>query len=96
MLKFLTDRRINHYLRLQYPVEASLSDQGFYVGRYPDLPGCEAVGITPADLYHALNGARRDWISERLRAGASVPAPNSHLADALEPMTLAKTISMAV
>ncbi|MEO1483776.1 MAG: type II toxin-antitoxin system HicB family antitoxin [Myxococcota bacterium] len=96
MIKLLTRRRVNHYLRLQYPADVSMTDDGSFFGTYPDLPGCEAMGESPAALFVALDAARKRWISDRLSAGGQIPAPNTHLAERAEPMPLSKTISLAV
>lgn len=77
-MSILLGRKFRYYLRLQYPVRAFMTEAGF-VGRLPDLPGCECNASTPRELYERLETKRREWIAERLARGEHVPMPNSHL-----------------
>lgn len=78
-LNRLFGRRLRHYLRLQYPAEILVTPQGFYYGHYPDLPGCDAIGSSPAEIYAALDRERRQWLQARVHRDLPVPAPNTHL-----------------
>ncbi|MEM6733824.1 MAG: hypothetical protein AAF658_19845, partial [Myxococcota bacterium] len=49
-------------------------------GHYPDLPGCEAIALTPGELHPMLELERRDWIRERIADDRPIPFPNNHLA----------------
>ncbi|MEM6559213.1 MAG: hypothetical protein AAF605_05450 [Myxococcota bacterium] len=75
----LFNRKLKHFLRLEYPLTVILSDDGRYRGEYLDLPGCEACAERPADLYATLERMRREWIRRRLSENRTVPFPNDHL-----------------
>lgn len=77
--KVLFNRKLKHFLRLEYPLTVILADDGRYRGRYLDLPGCEASAKKPADLYATLERMRREWIRKRLSENRAVPLPNEHL-----------------
>jgi hypothetical protein len=70
-------RRLQHYLRLSYPVQVVAIDDAFQ-GCFPDLPGCERTHTEPRRLYRELEAARHAWILERVAAGLPIPVPNGH------------------
>jgi predicted RNase H-like HicB family nuclease len=74
----LTARKVRYYIGLHYPLFVTLTDEGFS-GHYPDLPGCVAVASDCAELYAAMDQARREWIAVRAFAGEEIPHPNTHL-----------------
>ena len=75
-LKFMLNRKLKYYMRLQYPATVVLADTGI-VGELRDLPGCSVLADTVSEAYARLDEARRLWIRDRLLAGGEVPMPNS-------------------
>lgn len=67
----------------EYPFESyahivsppSAEDGGGYLITFPDLPGCMSDGETEAEAVANGRDAFASWISARVDAGKSVPAP---------------------
>ncbi len=72
-----TTQQIRFYLRLHYPVQVVLAEDGFR-GCYPDLPGCGCAEADLGRLYSTLERERRQWITAQVLEGQQVPLPNSH------------------
>jgi hypothetical protein len=71
-------RRLKFFLRLHYPVQITVGEDGF-VGRYPDLPGCECQHADVGSLYASLEQTRQGWLSRQILSGLDVPLPNAYL-----------------
>jgi len=67
---------LEHYLDLRYPMEIVEAEEGGYVGRFPDLPGCISQGETIEEVVKSLEDAKRSWIEVRLEDGLEVPPPH--------------------
>ena len=52
-----------------------LDEGGGFVARVPDLPGCLAVGETPAEALANAYDAIACWIEAAMKMGREVPAP---------------------
>lgn len=72
----MLNRKLKYYMRLQYPATIVLGEAGI-VGELRDLPGCNVVADSIAEVYTRLDEARRLWIRDRLLADREVPMPNS-------------------
>ncbi|MBI4573169.1 MAG: type II toxin-antitoxin system HicB family antitoxin [candidate division NC10 bacterium] len=67
---------LEHYLDLRYPMEIVEAEEGGYVGRFPDLPGCISQGETIEEVVKSLEDAKRSWIEVRLEDGLEIPPPH--------------------
>ena len=83
-MNHLYERQLRFYIRLGYPVAVTARGEGF-VGVFPDLPGCEYYHTDLTELHLTLETLRQRWIREHLRAGCTVPLPNSHLEESTIP-----------
>ncbi|HEY0834532.1 MAG TPA: type II toxin-antitoxin system HicB family antitoxin [Azospirillum sp.] len=50
-----------------------------YTAEVPDLPGCTAGGITPAEAVIDAEAAIRAWIASAEKDGRPVPPPSRRL-----------------
>ena len=67
--------RMQHYLRLKYPMEIVEDDDGV-VATIPDLPGCVSFGETIEAALRSLNETKELWIKGRVDSGQPVPEPS--------------------
>ena len=71
-------KRIEYYMKLPYRLEIVPDpDEGGYVARYPDLPGCITVGETMNDVIANAEDARRVWLEAALEDGIRIAEPDS-------------------
>ncbi|MCR4672304.1 MAG: type II toxin-antitoxin system HicB family antitoxin [Lachnospiraceae bacterium] len=71
-------KTIEYYMRLPYRLEVVPDpDEGGYVVRYPDLPGCISVGETMNEVLENAEDAKRAWISAALEEGIMIPEPSA-------------------
>lgn len=69
-------KTLYYYLILPYRLEIVLApDEGGYVARYPELPGCLTVGETKEDATRNAEDAKREWILAALEEGLEIPEP---------------------
>ena len=67
---------LEYYIKLPYHLELIPDpDEGGYVVRYPDLPGCFSVGETINDAIANAEDAKRTWIAAALEDGIDIPEP---------------------
>ena len=64
-----------YYLELPYTVVMRRDEEGDYVARIDELPGCTAHGKTPEQALEAIKGAKQLWITDCLESGDPVPEP---------------------
>ena len=71
-------KTIEYYMNLPYRLEILPDpDEGGYVVRYPDLPGCISIGETMNEALENAEDARRVWIAAALEDGINISEPDS-------------------
>ncbi|MCI6066720.1 MAG: toxin-antitoxin system HicB family antitoxin [Galactobacillus timonensis] len=71
-------KTIDYYLNLPYRLEIIPDpDEGGYVARYPDLPGCITVGETLESVVNSARDAKKAWLEAALTDGIDVAEPSS-------------------
>ena len=71
-------KTIEYYMKLPYRLEILPDpDEGGFVVRYPDLPGCISVGDTLQDALANAEDAKRAWLSAALEDGLQIAEPDS-------------------
>ena len=71
-------KNLDYYMSLDYRMEiVPDSDEGGYVVRFPDLPGCITCGETIEAAVKNSVDCRRAWFEARLEEGGTVPEPDS-------------------
>ncbi|MGP1612219.1 MAG: toxin-antitoxin system HicB family antitoxin [Catonella sp.] len=72
-------KTIDYYLKLPYKLEIVPDiDEGGFVARYPELPGCITVGDTIEAVVKNLNDAKIEWITAALEDGNTIPEPSTY------------------
>ena len=72
-------KTIDYYLKLPYKLEIVPDmDEGGFVARYPELPGCITVGDTLESVVKNLNDAKIEWITVALEDGNTIPEPSTY------------------
>ena len=72
-------KTIDYYLKLPYKLEIVPDiDEGGFVARYPELPGCITVGDTLEAVVKNLNAAKIEWITAALEDGNTIPEPSTY------------------
>jgi antitoxin HicB len=70
-------KNLQYYLELPYTVIMRRDEDGDYVARIDELPGCAAHGETPEQAFEALEEAKHLWITDCLESGDPVPEPST-------------------
>jgi len=71
------NRKLEDYLKLNYPIELVRDEDAGYFAHNPDLMGCAAQGATAEEAVSSLDRAREMWIRERIAEGLAIPEPLS-------------------
>jgi len=66
---------VNYYLALPYTVILRRDEEGDFVARIDELPGCSAHGKSPQEALENLEEAETLWIADCIESGESVPEP---------------------
>jgi predicted RNase H-like HicB family nuclease len=70
-----TLKDIAYYEGLPYTITIRKDDEGDFVARISELPGCLAHGEDEASALQNLRSVERLWIEEALSAGITIPEP---------------------
>lgn len=68
-------RDINYYLGLPYTVILRRDEEGDFVARIDELPGCTAHGKSPQEALENLEESKLLWITDCIEGGEPVPEP---------------------
>lgn len=67
---------IDYYMNLPYKLEIIPDlDEGGYIARYPELPGCITVGETLEEAVSHVLDAKREWLTAALEDGRMINEP---------------------
>jgi predicted RNase H-like HicB family nuclease len=70
-------KTLEYYMNLPYRPELLPDpDEGEYVVRYPDLPGCITTGKTKNDALANAEDAKRSWLKAALEDGVKINEPS--------------------
>ena len=72
--------RVRTAADLPWSREIYVDEDGGYLARVPELPGCFADGDTAEEAQASLNGVIEDWLTIAFERGERIPAPR-RLAD---------------
>ena len=73
-------KTIEYYMNLPYRLELIPDiDEGGYVARYPDLPGCITCSDTMEDALANILDAKRAWLEAALQDGIAIAEPSVDL-----------------
>jgi antitoxin HicB len=68
---------IEYYLGLPYTVILRPGEDGAFVARVDELPGCVTDGATIPEAVEKLEDLKRAWIEDAIEAGHQVPEPSA-------------------
>ena len=69
---------LKYYMDLPYRLEIFPDpDEGGFVVRYPDLPGCISVGNTMKDALENAEDAKKTWLTVAVDEGIRIAEPES-------------------
>lgn len=69
-------KTIEYYINLPYRLEIVPDrDEGGYVARYPELPGCITVGETLEDAVKNATDAKKVWLEAALENDTEIAEP---------------------
>jgi antitoxin HicB len=68
--------RTEELLRLPWSREVLADEDGGYLARVPELPGCFADGDTAEEALSNLKVILRDWLAISVERGDAIPAPH--------------------
>lgn len=87
-------KSIDYYLSLSYRLEIFRDpDEGGYVARYPDLPGCITVGETLESVAKNAEDAKRVWLAAALEDGVPIAEPEENRYESESPRKAEKVPS---
>lgn len=71
-------KTIEYYMNLPYKLEIIPdSNEGGFVARYPELPGCITVGETVKSVAEHAADAKKAWLEAALEEGTEIAEPVS-------------------
>lgn len=71
-------KSIDYYMSLPYRLEIVHDlDDGGYVARYPELPGCITVGETLESVVENAVEAKKEWLEAALEDNLEIAEPAS-------------------
>jgi predicted RNase H-like HicB family nuclease len=71
-------KTIEYYMNLPYKMEIVPDpDEGGYVARYPELPGCMTAGETVESVIKNAADAKKAWLEAALEEGTEIAEPVS-------------------
>ncbi len=68
-------KNVEYYLGLPYGIVLRKDDEGDWVARIEELPGCTAHGKTREEALESLQEVQQAWIEDALAVGDAVPEP---------------------
>ena len=72
-------KTIDYYMGLPYKLEIVPDvEEGGYVARYPELPGCISVGSTLEETVNHVLDAKKEWLIAALEDGIVINEPVAH------------------
>ena len=69
-------KTIEYYMNLPYRLEILPDlDEGGYVARYPDLPGCITAGDSMESVAENAEEAKKEWMIAAMESGTQIAEP---------------------
>ena len=82
-------KTIDYYMGLPYKLEIVPDvEEGGYVARYPELPGCISVGSTLEETVNHVLDAKKEWLIAALEDGIVINEPVAHEMSRLPTITI--------
>jgi antitoxin HicB len=68
-------KTLEYYLKLPYTMVVRQDDEGDFVARIDELPGCIAHASTAKEAIENLDDVKKVWLEEGIEAGRAIPEP---------------------
>lgn len=68
-------KKLNYYLRLEYPFRVEPDPEGGFIASIPDLPGCYAAGETKQEAVERLEESKAAWLESYHAIHGEAPEP---------------------
>jgi antitoxin HicB len=75
MKKSEVTRNLEYYLSRHYGVSLRQDEEGYWIGKIEELPGCVAHGETPTQALEMLEDVKQAWLEDAIEAGDQIPEP---------------------
>lgn len=72
---------LNKYRSVAYPITLLSCDEGGYVAKIEDLPGCMTQGENLNEVVSMIDDAKMAWIEAALTRGLPIPEPRAERRD---------------
>ena len=70
-----TQKTLDYYLSLPYPIVLIPDEDGFWFAEIPLLPGCMTQGASREEALEMIDEARTLWLRASLEDGDPIPEP---------------------
>ena len=70
-------KNLEYFLSLPYGIVLRRDDEGDWVAKIEELPGCIAHGSDRSEALENLEEVQRAWIEDALTAGDAIPEPDA-------------------
>jgi antitoxin HicB len=68
-------KNLDYYRNLSYGIALRKDEEGDWVARIEELPGCTAHGGTQAEALEHLEEVKTAWLEDTIEAGDAIPDP---------------------
>jgi len=76
-MKIEVGKDVKYFLALPYGISLRRDDEGDWVAKVDELPGCTAHGAERAEALENLEEVQRAWIEDAIAAGSPIPEPDA-------------------
>lgn len=71
----MTNKSLNYYMSLPYSMEVIPSEEGGWVIKVKELPGCMTQADNWEDVLNLVREAKQGWIETAIEFGDPIPEP---------------------
>ena len=69
-------KTLNEYMAIPYKMEIiEDKEEGGFVAKYPDLPGCITCGETREEVIRNAEDAKKEWLIAAMEEKIDIPEP---------------------
>ena len=72
-----TTKDLRYYRELPYTITLRKDEEGDFVARIQELPGCIAHGATEAEAVSEVRAMQTLWVEDALASGDNIPEPEN-------------------
>lgn len=68
-------KNLDYYMSLPYSIVLTPSEQGGWLAKIAELPGCTTFGDTQEEVLELIEDAKFAWLAHSLEEGDPIPEP---------------------